>query len=108
MEYRTTSATDNGFDSEAEEHEALRTFIQNMMDRSGPEDLLDMVLVVVNVCELRALLNSYNPKLHDWYTNTALMLRGALDMVARKNTTFKPLDKLEQAEFYFPETHISH
>lgn len=108
MEYRTVTPADNGFEDEADERAALRGFIQDMMQKAGPADLLDTVLVVTNICELRALLHSQDAELHRWYRNTALMLRSALDIVAGKPAHYKPLDKLEDQSFYFPDTDVTH
>jgi hypothetical protein len=108
MEYRSPSFTDSGFASEAEERVMLYGFIQDMMQKAGPSDLLDTMLVVTNICEVRALLMTEHPELHVWYTNTAMLLRTALDVLAHKHARHKPHDKLEDQSFYFPETGIAH
>jgi len=102
MHYRTTTPSDNGFESEHEEHEGIRDAIQTMMERSGPGELLDSVLIIVNICETRALLRQGQTK--EWYERTALFLRSALDTLAHADAPVCPQEKLENPAFYFPQT----
>jgi hypothetical protein len=101
MEYRATTPSDNGFDNEHEELEAMRDYIQTMMIRSSPNDLLDSLLIVVNICELRKDL-SLDKKLSAWYATTGKVFRDALDRVAIKRAEFRPQEKFENPVLYFP------
>jgi hypothetical protein len=107
LEYRSPSPEDNGYEDEKDESAHLRGFIQHMMFTSGPDDLLDTLLVITNICELRALLIN-DVAVKAWYTDTAKVVRNLLDIACNKRATFKPLDRLENQDLYFPDTGITH
>jgi hypothetical protein len=102
MQYRTTIPQEQGFDTEYEETAAVREFIQGIMEKSGPGDLLDSILVVVNICEQRALV-SEDGDLHRWYISTSQILRRTLDLLAMDLNDYCPAAKLENPMLYFPQ-----
>ena len=108
MEYRTTQPQENGFGDEAEEFAGMRHFIQHMMAKSAPGDLLDSVLVVVNICEQRALMTTPHQRQSEWYKKTALFLRSALDMLAPDTEGPRPQQKMENPLLYLPDVPIFH
>jgi hypothetical protein len=108
LEYRDGSPEENGYESEEEEDAHLTGFIRHTMTSSGPNDLLDSLLMITNVCEMRALLAG-SGSLAGWYRDTGTVLRQMLDVLCNSKATYKPLAKLENSEFYFPDTNgIAH
>ena len=106
MEYRSTTPEENGYDNETEEDNGLREFVQSTLYRTGPNDMLDELLVLANICELRALLSTHAPALTEWYATVSVLLRETLEALCKGK--FKPLDKLERQDFYFPDTENVH
>jgi hypothetical protein len=99
MEYRQTTPAQNGFDTEAQMLWAQRQQIQNTMEASGPNELLDTLLIVANVCEERTLVCS--PKLSEWYMAVGGMIRSVLEVAT--SSTARPDASLENPELYFPD-----
>lgn len=101
MEYRQTTPEDNGFDNADEEREAMHDYIQVMMSKSGPDDLLDAALILTNICEHRALAYAHNPRMHSWYTLCGYLMRNNLRILSSL-PGFKPQVKLEDPLLYYP------
>jgi hypothetical protein len=107
MEYRTTRPAENGYANEDEQLFATRSSIQQTMYTSGPDELLDDLLVVANVCEHRALLLSGHPTLGTWYLLLGAMLRSTLELSTRP-TGPRPDASLENPALYFPDVEMTH
>lgn len=108
MDYRSTSPTDNGFDGEEDEFDAMHDFVQTLMERSGPNDLLDSLLMIANISETRALnLSAHNKGLSTWYQKMSVLMRGALELMNEPNGA-KPQAKLENPMLYYPNPMHSH
>lgn len=73
------------------------------MQNSGPNELLDSILVVINICESRSLLNRSNKSVADWNDKVALFLRSALDQLAPDADGHCPSATLEDPLLYFPD-----
>ncbi len=105
MVYRTVRPADNGYPNEAAQTFAQHDQIQETMYTSGPDELLDTLLVIANVCEQRALVFRSHPAIGDWYDLTGALLRSLLEM-----TTYRDGPKadvsLEDPTLYFPDTNI--
>jgi hypothetical protein len=103
MEYRTVRPAEHGFTNETEQSFAQRDSIQQTMNWSGPDELLDSLLVITNVCEQRALID---PAGH-WYRLLAGMLRCTLEVMTKRGAP-RPDASLENPELYFPDMENIH
>lgn len=108
MNYRLSTAVTNGFEDEQDELAAMRDYIQTMMRKSGPLDFVDSILILANICEERALIYSRHRNLARWYTRTAVLMRGALEILSHDKTDFLPQAKLENPVLYFPDVEHAH
>lgn len=95
------------FDSEEEEFEALRAFIQEMMGETTRESTLDSILMLINICEMRANFVYGTTPRGNWYTDTANVLRTALAVISHLPQSTGPDIRLEAPDLYWPdmETH---
>jgi hypothetical protein len=107
MEYRLVRPADNGFASAAEQVFAQRDHIQQTMYTSGPDEILDTLLVFANICEQRALVYRDHPTLGPWYRLMSMLLRGNLEMTTGSNGP-RPDLSLENPELYFPDVEHIH
>jgi hypothetical protein len=103
MEYRTVRPAENGFATEADQESAKHDQLQYMMSSSGPDDLLDQLLVVANICEARALFLKEHPKLGPWYNLMGVLLRNALEMTTEPHGP-RADASLENPSLYFTDT----
>ena len=107
MEYRTECPSDNGFVSAADQVFAQRDQIQQTMYSSGPDEILDTLLVFANICEQRALVYHDHPQLGPWYGLMSVVLRNNLEMMTGL-TGPRPERSLENPELYFPDVERTH
>ena len=77
------------------------------MYTSGPEELLDTLLVVANVCEQRAMFYRDHPTLGSWYNLMSILLRNNLELTGRSGGPC-PDRSLENPELYFPDVEHTH
>lgn len=105
MEYRHLTHAQRGYESEEDELADMREHVQSLMFNTEPEDIVDGLLIVANVCENRALI-CLIPERKRWYERTARMLRGLLDILSKGDP--KPFSKYEQQYLYYPHTEIMH
>lgn len=108
MQYRTSKPVDDGFDDEDEEQEAMRDYVLTLMNRTGPNDIADTMLIISNICEQRALLNEMNSPLAQWYAAMGKMMRISLDNLTEASSVARPNDKLENPYLYFPDMKLAH
>jgi hypothetical protein len=107
MEYRTASFADHGFSSEEDHLTAQREQIQHTMLTTSPDDMLDTVLVLANICETR-LLETQDTPLGQWYEAFGAMLRVVLANAAADKHGPKPQSLLEDPLLYFPDVDYMH
>lgn len=96
--YRATQPSDEGYDTPQEEFNAMREFAQNALTTSDPHDVMDTLLMLANVCEMRTLLD---PLHKEWWDNAAQCMRAILMML--NTPTACPNAKLENPMLYFPD-----
>jgi hypothetical protein len=108
MHYRSETATDSGFESEEDERQAMRSFVQHAL-LAGDEGLMDTLLVCANICEQRSLMLSHdNPGRAEWLETTGGLLREILFMQSHGASDPKPNIKLEHPWLYFPDSEQMH
>lgn len=103
MEYRTARHADHGFQSEDAHIAAQREQIQQTMWSSGPNEILDTMVVFANICEQRAIVFSTDRKLGGWYLLMGKLLRGLLQLASWKNGPGLAQENLENPVLYFPD-----
>lgn len=102
MEYRTTQPSDLGFDNDEDVHEALQDYVQGVMTRAEPDDIMDTLVIMSNVADVRAIQSGGNRRL--WYEQLSQMSRSLLAMLHDLNhIKARPDAKLEDPTLYFPE-----
>lgn len=107
-EYRYDSPESQGFENEQEEYHTMREQVQDLMYHSEPEDVADMLLILANVCEYRAMVSGGNEMKSLWYTIVQELTRGALDVVGSIKSGPRPDYKLENKGLYWPEPNQTH
>jgi hypothetical protein len=108
MEYRQDTPEQHGFTSEQEEYVGMREQIQDIMEHSCPEDVIDMLLILANICDYRSLMSEPDGKTASWYTMTKYMLRNILSVADRIPSGPRPNFKLENQSLYWPDTEQTH
>lgn len=95
------------FDSEEEEYEATRDFVQEMMNETTRETVVDSLLMLANICEMRANLIYGAPRAENWNVDTARILRAAIAVISHMPNSVGPDERLENQNLYWPdmETH---
>lgn len=95
------------FDSDEEEYEATRNFIQDMMNETTRETVMDSMLMLANICEMRANMIYGVPRSENWNVDTARILRAALAVISQMPNSVGPDERLENPNLYWPdmETH---
>lgn len=91
------------FDSEEEEYEATRDFIQGMMQETTRESVMDSILMLINICEMRANMIYGAPSAENWHVDTARVLRAALSVVSHMPNSVGPDERLENPNLYWPD-----
>lgn len=76
----------------------MREYAQNVMESSDPNDVMDTLLMLANVCEMRALTD---PAHNEWWGNASQCVRAILLMLNGPHAL--PNAKLENPMLYFPE-----
>ena len=97
MNYRISSHDDYGFGDEEEEFYAILEQVQDFAADDNPEHLVDTLLVIMKVAELRALMQ---PQREKFYTNIATGLRTVLDKLSLSDPL--PNQKLADDRLYLP------
>lgn len=101
MLYRRTTAEEAGFETPEDEYSAMRDYAQHILTDTDPNDVLDTLLIMANVCEQRAILSGASPAISQWYLRVAQVTRAAIMLL---NTPFAaPNAKLENPLLYFPD-----
>ena len=108
MEYRKVLPADNGFADEESQTIALRRQVQITMGTAGPNELLDLLVVISNVCEQRALVYQEHPQQSIWYRWLGILLRSALELMSHNKLAAKPQIDLENPILYFPDVEQLH
>jgi hypothetical protein len=108
MEYRQESHERHGYESEADEYEGMRNYIQTLMGNSGPDEVIDMFVVLANVCDYRAMATLADKQTSGWYRMVELMCREAVKVLANVPNGPRPNIKLENAGLYWPDIEQSH
>ena len=100
-DYRESNPLEEGFISDQDEFEAMRDFAQHMLHMTDPNDILDTLLLIANVCETRAMGANSVPDIAEWYQKVAILIRVSVDSL---QTTFAlPNAKIENPALYFPD-----
>ena len=98
--YRHQTPEEQGFANEAEELDALRQFVQELMFDTGQANLADSVLIITKICEFRSFFELES----GWYAKMAILLRQVLEQI---DAPF-PKDKLELDFLYYPDLEQTH
>lgn len=101
MQYRYTLATDDGFENPQQEYDAMREYAQTVLARTDPDDIMDTIVVMANVCEARSLETNVVPEMAGWYKKTANIMRAVLLILGE--SAARPNVKLENPLLYFPD-----
>jgi hypothetical protein len=104
--YRTTVPAEGGFANAEDEREAIYEHIQGLSETAGPDEIMDTLLVMVNICAMRAILYSPNARMSDWYLHVSDTIRKALGDCTRSFA--RPNVMLEDATLYYPDSGIAH
>jgi len=108
MEYRQEPASAHGYDNEQDEYLGMRQHIQMMMENSQPANICDMLLILANICDYRALGAASSQPVSDWYNNMSAICRGSMIALERLEPSARPNIKLENQMLYWPEFEVSH
>lgn len=95
------------FDTDEEEYEATRDFVQDMMNETTRENVMDSILMLANICEMRANMVYGSVPSENWHVDTARVLRAALAVISQMPNSVGPDERLEDPNLYWPdmETH---
>lgn len=94
------------FDSEEEEHEATRDFVQAMMEETTRESVMDSLLMLANICEMRANMIYGAPRAENWNLDTAKVLRAAVAVISHFPNSTGPDERLENPNLYWPDMDV--
>ena len=94
------------FETEEEEHEATRAFVQEMIGETTRETVMDSVLMLANICEMRANLIYGAPRAENWHLDTAKILRTAIAVISQLPNSVGPDERLENPNLYWPDMDI--
>lgn len=103
MNYRISSPEEHGFSDEEEEFDAIYEQVQDFLGSASSEHLVDTLLVIAKLAELRALLM---PHYAEFYKDLGQNLRILLSTF--KKTDPLPNQKLEDDRLYFPPVEGTH
>lgn len=108
MEYRQDSPESHGYENESDEYESTRQQIQVMMQHSSPDDVSDMLVVLSNICEYRALMAAPDVKTSAWYSAVQALCRSSLRALDSIPDGPRPNIKLENQSLYWPDVEKLH
>lgn len=108
MEYRRVPPAENGFENVDEQLTALRGGVQHTMYTTGPNELLDLLVVIANICEQRTLIYKNHKELSGWYNLLGLLTRGSLELTTTMKDGPRPQIDLEDPSLYFPDVEHIH
>lgn len=94
------------FDTEEEEHEATRAFVQEMIGETTRETVLDSILMLANICEMRANFIYGAPVTENWHVDTAKILRTAIAVISHLPNSTGPDERLENPNLYWPDMDV--
>lgn len=106
LDYRTSVPTEDGYENADDEREAIFTYIQGLAENAGPDEMMDTLLVMVNLCAMRAILHGPDRQMSGWYEHVSTTIRKALSECTRSFA--KPNVLLEDASLYYPDPGIPH
>jgi hypothetical protein len=98
MLYRASDPSDGGFNNAQEEFEAMRDYAQNVFETGNANDIMDTLLMLANVCAMRALLD---PLRKAWWVRAEECIRAILMLLNTPGAA--PNVKLENPMLYFPD-----
>ncbi len=108
MEYRQDTPQSHGYENESDEYEDTRQQIQMLVSHSSPDEVCDMLLVLSNICEYRALMANPDPKTQTWYTAVQELCREMLSVLDSIPDGPRPNIKLENHSLYWPDSNKTH
>lgn len=106
MEYRSSDPQRFGFDDEREAVNALHGYVQGVMARTDPDDIMDTLVMMANICEIRSVLSA-SPELRTWYANAQKFTRAMLRHMGETDIA-RPDVGLENPTLYYPESTHTH
>lgn len=106
QKYRESRPEEMHCDDEQEEFDLMHQLVQHLNQTNGPNDLLDNLLVIANLCEMRSILHTHEPRIKQWYDEFGMNLR--LLLLAMTGDVAKPNKKLENQALYHPEAKVFH
>jgi len=101
--YRVSQSAEEGFETPQAEYEAMHDYAQNMLVSTDPNDVMDTLCMLANVCEFRALAAFPHP-IASWWFRAASVARASL--LALNTSYAKPNAKIENQALYFPDVEI--
>ena len=108
MEYRKVPPAENGFETAEDQLNALRVGVQHTMYTTGPNELLDLLVVIANICEQRTLIYKNHKNLSNWYLLLGVLTRGSLELTTHMKDGPRPQLDLEDPRLYFPDVEYLH
>ena len=108
MEYRADAPEAHGYEDATEQLLGMRYQIQMMMEHSSPEDIIDMLLILSNICEFRATMSAPSKPMMEWYGMVKELTRGALAVLDKVKDGARPDIKLENQLLYWPNFDQTH
>lgn len=78
------------------------------MSRDDPHDMMDGLLAMTNICEVRAMSNTFGPAEAHWYRTIAARLRALMDVTTEESDIGLPNSKLENPLLYYPPMTNTH
>lgn len=100
MEYRVQPPSAMGFETARDEYLAMREYAQRMLTYTDPNDVVDTLLMLTNVCEWRAIAAGGTP-IAPWWSQASDTLRAVIVMLNTPHS--RPNVKLENPMLYFPD-----
>jgi hypothetical protein len=104
IRYRKDTVMSSIFESKEEEVEAMQEFAQAMMDETSQESAMDCLLVLANVCEMRASL--VPPEHSNFYDDIAQVVRASLGVLTYLPNSVGPDERFENPRLYSSNTYI--
>lgn len=101
MEYRVSEPKDFECETESEEFDYLHMMVQSIMQNTDKHGVVDLLLILANLCDARSLQLQAESQSAIWYMEMSAQLRTLLRSLPTGQRDALPNLKLENPFLYF-------